>query len=292
MEEEKAVNTMESAPVETEVKQEADVTSEQPQEETTTETTTQSSTPPVVGQPQVDLYDERGVPWKNVALENKRKVEELAEKIPDLIQQGFQQYGQGQAKQEWSISQLEAYALDNPEYRPWVEEEKAKVIRGQLTKELDEKLQTNQRRQEGEVKRQNALRYVMDNYSDAFVKNQQGQIVGWNNNHPLTQQIGLLMQDKRAIDDPDGLAIVADVAYARYMRQQQGVSKAKEKTLKQEVKSLQKKTMIEGGGKPTPQAIPPHRAAIEKVKKTGSIKDAAEAVGLIFERHRASQTQE
>ena len=247
----------------------------------------------VAGQPQAEAVDERGVPWKNNAFEWKRKAEDLAEKLPSLveekIQQAFQQFGSGQQEKEYTVSQLEAYAIEHPEYRPWVEEQKAVLIQKKLSKDMDEKIQADRKRQEGEVRKQQALRYVMDNYSDAFLKNPQGQIVGWNNAHPLTQQIGMIMKDPRFANDPEGLAGAADIAYGRMMRSQKPIQQQKEIKLKHEVKDLQKKTLAEGGGKPSTVVANPVRDALSKLKKTGSLKDAEAALAEIIKRSTTTE---
>lgn len=256
-------------------------TSEQPKEAV--------QTAPQVAQPEVDLYDDRGVPWKNVALEHKRKLEDLAEKLPEMIEQGFQKYGGKQQEREYTISELEAYALENPQHRPWVEEQKEKIRTKTILSQLDEKLQAKEKTQQAEVKKQRALQYVMQNYSEAFIKNQQGQIVSWDNKSPLVAQINQIMQDPRFANDPEGLVAAADIAYARMARQNFGASVQKEKALKDEIKSIQKATMIEGGGKAGSASVPRQRAAIDKLKQSGSIKDAQEAVAAINAAIRASR---
>jgi hypothetical protein len=129
----------------------------------------------------------------------------------------------------------------------------------------------------------------MDTYPDAFVKNQSGQIIGWNNNHPLTQGIGQLMQDKRFSDDPQGLVAASDIVYARYIRQQQPINQQKEAQLKAEVGNLQKRTMVEGSGKSSPQVTPAHRVAIDKLKQTGRVDDAKLALDAIIKHYKEEE---
>lgn len=244
------------------------------------------STPPA---PQGnEAVDENGVPYKNRMFEWKRKAEDLAERLPSLVEekinQAFAQQGNQAQKKEYTIAELERFAIENPEHRPWVEEEKAKVIRTQLAKEMDEKIQVDRKRQESDVRRQQSLKYVMDNYPEMFVKNSNGQITSWDNSHPLTQQIGVFMNDKRFADDPEGLMAAADIAYARMARGQQPIVNQQQKKLKQEVKDLQRKTMIEGGGKAAQPTSDPVRSSIDRLKSTGSMKDAEEAMAAIFDR--------
>lgn len=260
----------------------ADTGQQQQTEETSIPDTEGIPTTPdtEAGQPQVEAVDERGVPYKNLAMEWKRKYEELTEKMPDLARQAAQEVLQQQGTQpqqrKYTIAELEAFAQQNPEWRPWAEEEKAKLIREQLVKEVDEKIQSQEKQRESNIKRQQALQYVMQTYPEAFVKDSQGRLVSWNNSHPLTQQIIQIMQDERFAKDPEGLIGAADIAYARYVRQQTPQRLQKEQQMKAEIKNLQKKTLIEGGGKKVQQGVSPYRAAIEKAK-SGRIEDAKEA---------------
>lgn len=287
--EEKAV-TPESAPEQTsqEVVTPVETTPTTTASESSTQTT-EVSTTPVVN----ETTDEFGVPYKNRAMEWKRKSEELAEKLPSLVEEkineAFAKNSQQAQQREYTVAELEQYAMDNPESRPWVEEQKQNLTLKRLTGEIEKKFQATEKVKEANIKKQQSLQYVMQTYPDAFVKNNQGQVAGWNNNHPLTQTIGQLMQDPRFANDPEGLMAASDIAYARFSRGQQPVIQQKQESLKAEVKNLQKQTMIEGGGRQGIQTVAPHRAAIDKLKQTGSFKDATEAVKAIIDAKRKSE---
>jgi len=252
--------------------------------ETTSETQdTQTET----GQTQAEAVDEFGVPWKNRAYEHKRKQEELAERLPTLIKEAVSQsIGQHQT-QQYSIEQLEAFATqtENPAYQQWAKgeirklekEEQAKVVRGELQK------WTSQRQAEDVAKQ--SYDYVKKNYSDAFFKDVNGNVTDkWNNSHPLTQMIGQLMNNPDLKNRPDALMIASDIAYGRYARIHGATSQQKNQQLKREVKNLQKKTLVEGGGRDNASAVPAHRAAIDRLKQTGSIKDAQAAIAAVMKR--------
>jgi len=132
----------------------------------------------------------------------------------------------------------------------------------------------------------------MDTYPEAFSKTPQGQILGWSNEHPLTQQIANIMRDPRFANDPDGLMAASDIAYARFIRSQQPNIQKQQQQLKQEVKSLQKQTLVEGGGKSSQVVTDPVRVALDKVKKTGSMRDAEVAIGEIFKRAKTKIQEE
>jgi len=295
-----AVNTTESAPVENQevVKEQPDATEqveEQSSQEVTTEATPEeeTQTQPLSEGKTDELLDEFGVPYKNRAAEWKRKAEDLAERLPTMLdeklKEAFQQYGNQSQQKEYTIAELEAFAIQNPEHRPWVEEQKEQLRLRKLTAEMDNRLQATEKQRQATVKRQQALQYVMNTYPEAFQKTPNGQIGNWNNSHPMVQEIGRIMKDPRFLNDPEGLAAASDIAYARYARMQKPATMQKEQKLKQEVKELQKQTLVEGGGRQGVQGVPKHRAAIEKLKQTGSLKDAEKALNAIFEAHKPKE---
>ena len=213
-------------------------------------------------------FDERGVSWRNVAAEKDRKLNELVDKLPALIQEIQNSNRSPQQQKEYTIAELEQYAIDNPTYRPWVEEEKAKINRKVITSEIDSRLKTERQSVQAEISRQESFKYVKDNYPEAFDRN-----------NPMFHEMNVLMSDPRFQNDPQGIRIAAEAAFGRVSRN----SKYSQQ-LKQEVKSLQKKTFVEGGGKQNLAAVPAHKQALDKVRQTGSIRDAAEALRLIMAR--------
>lgn len=262
-----------------------DVAAESSPAQTPTETTgneSQTIQPDVTPTPEGNQdLDESGVPWKNRALEWKRKAEESFEKLPSLVEESVRtalsQSGQTQQR-DYSIAELEQWAIQHPESRPWVEEEKEKIRIKKLTGEIEARLQTDRKRQETEIKKQNALKFVMETYPECFIKDASGRITSWNNSHPMTQQIGSIMQDARFTGDPEGLAAAAEMAHARFLRGQRFASQQKENQLKAEVKNLQKKTLVEGGERSSVQAKTSADVAFERLQKTGSMKDAKSAI--------------
>ena len=294
---EQAVNPTESAPVENVVETPAETT---PQEQPAQETQTTEQQAPAVAQPQViEAVDGFGVPYKNRAFEWKRKSEELAEKLPTMIEEKLtqvlkQQGGTGQ--QKYTIEELEAFASQpdqNPLNANWARgeirrlerEAQAEVVRGEIGKW--------QAQQEANVRRQQSFNYVATVYPDAFLKDAQGRVTGqFDNNNPMVQQMGVIMQDPRFANAPDGLVAAADIAYARLSRMQLPKIQQQQQQLKAENKNLQKKTLVEGGGGQPVQGVPAHRTAIDKLKQTGSMKDAQAALEAILKARSASQENE
>lgn len=284
-----AVNTTESAPVEAtqEVVNQSAPTDQteatQPEQET-------AQTQPA-GQQSYEAVDEFGVPYKNRAFEWKRKHEETIDKLPSLIEEAVkssvQQYGQA-PQRKYTVAELESFAQQSPEHRPWVEEQKSLLLREQLTNEFEQRIKAVETKKETETRKQQAFGYVASTYPEVFVRNQNGQIMGINNQSPMAQQINVLMSDPRFANDPEGLMAAADIAYARVSRSQQGINLMKEQKLKAEVKHLQKQTMVEGGARQGVQAIPEYRKAIDKAKQSGSLRDTAEALKAIAKAKRES----
>jgi len=282
------VNPVESSTTEATqevVNQEAQPTSE-PQA-TQPETETPQSQP--AGQQSYEAVDEFGVPYKNRTFEWKRKYEDTIEKLPGLIDEAvkgsIQQYGKPQER-KYTVAELEAFAQQNPEHRPWVEEQKSQLLREQLTNEFEQKIKAVETKKEAEVRKQQAFNYVATAYPEIFVKNQVGQVVGINNQSPMAQQINVLMNDARFANDPEGLMAAADIAYARVSRSQMGINQMNEQKLKAEVKHLQKQTMVESGARQNVQAVPEFRKAIDKAKKSGSLKDVQAALAAMAKAKR------
>ena len=89
-----------------------------------------------------------------------------------------------------------------------------------MTNEFEQKIKAVETKKEAEVRKQQSFNYVASTYPEVFVRNQNGQILGINNQSPMAQQINVLMNDPRFANDPEGLMAAADIAYARVSRSQ------------------------------------------------------------------------
>ena len=237
-----------------------------------------------------DLVDEFGVPWKNRAMEWKRKTEELSTNIPSLIEQKLsevlsKQNTQQAVQKEYSIAELEQIAINDPQYRPWVEEQKEAIRQKKYASQIDERLQRTERLRQEESRRANALQNVMREFPELFTKNASGQPVGWDNSNPLTVEVSKLMQDERLAKDPDGLLWAAHIAHSRVSRSvlpkvTQEIQKAKAK-----VKKLESKDMVQGGGRNSSEPVKDNlRKAQERLAQTGSMQDAQAAMAEYFKK--------
>ena len=284
-EEEKVVNTEEattSEETQEDVKQEAEETSEQSEAQ-----------PEPKPQPEPegnqDLYDENGVPWKNRAMEYKRKTEDLVEKLPTLLEEAI---NKNSGEPKYSRQQLEAFQVeyaDNKRYSDWAREELRKLDREEQANIVKEELARFKTETENKQKRQQANNYTVSKFPDAFLKGINGQFVVDKNGdpvpnfqNPMGQAVAGYLTDPDLSKRPDKFFIASKLAYADYVTTAQGKAMKEKQQLKEEVGSLQRKTMVEGSGKSSPQAVPAHKKALDKLKQTGKIEDAKYALDALL----------
>lgn len=274
---ENAVNTSESAPeeqqaVQTQEGAEQTAAAAQPEQEAS-----EQEKVPEQGKAQ-ESVDDFGVPWKNRAMEWQRKFQETTERLPTLIEETLAKHRESKPDREYTIAELEQYAIDNPQYRPWVEEQKSSILQKKVAKIAEEKVKASEQERTNELKRQQAYQYVQSSYPDLFTKDAFGNNT-WNTSHPVVQQLGVLMQDPRLSKEPEGIMLAVDAAYGRYSRMQQSKVQSKVKGMQSAVKKLQKNTLIEGGGT---NNVQPRKdeftIAKEQLQKTGSKEAQSAAV--------------
>lgn len=236
-----------------------------------------------------DEVDDKGVSYKNRFMEMKRKYETTVDRIPEIIEQKLQQFQPKQQEQqvqekEYTIEELEGFAQQNPNYRTWVEGEKAKLISKQTAREIEKNLTAREQKMQAEVARQQAESKLTADFPDLFVKDSLGR-VNWDMSNPIVREIGMISQDPSLKGRPDGLYLAAELAYSRAFRRGEVGQKKKEQVLKSEVKKLQKKTLVEGGvSKPNVVAKDPLKDALNKAKQTGSKSDLNSAIGAYFQK--------
>jgi len=185
-------------------------------EETTTQETTEQTQEESKPQ-QVSPVDEKGVPWMNRFYESERKSKELIENLDTKLGELLSNKNTQAQPKEYTISELEQFAMNNPEHRPWVEEQKAQIIQKNVSKITQQEIQAVEHKKTAEIKRRDSFNYVANSYPECFVKDNFGNLQ-WNNQSPLVQQIGYTMKDPRFANDPEGLVGAADMAYGRVAR--------------------------------------------------------------------------
>jgi len=270
---EQVVNEAEAAPaIEPVIDPQVETTTAEtaPQETVATQAEEQVQTPV---QPAQDV-DERGIPWKNRAMENERKFRELEEKVKSIETTN--------QPKKYTVQELETFALDNPEHRPWVEEEKAKLLREQIIGEVRQETQREIQAREFEVGRQRAFETAISQFPELAIRDTDGRFVGWNNSNPMTQAVARYMQDPDVSRRPDGLIVAAKLAYADNAMSQVRTSQKQVSKLKAQVKKVEQKTFVEGGGKPVSAPSNPVRKAVDQFKTSGNPTDAKNAMGAVL----------
>jgi hypothetical protein len=276
-EENEVVNPTESTPVEEEQ------AVQKPVEETTAqsapaegETPQEPETPSPEGVSEEGEVDERGVPYKNVAMEYRRKYTELESNLPNLIQQAIEravpQAPATQQQPQYTEEQLIQFKnqTEDAQAKTWAELELRKLEDRKSEQRARKIFEENEKKRKFEQEQQLALGTVMRKYPILF--NQDGS---WNNNHPLTQKVGQLYNSRPVFkQDGFGLLGAADMAFADYALQQQPNLAKQTQKLKRQVKKLEKATLVEGGGQAVkPAAKDTYAAAKEQfVNSTNSSK--------------------
>lgn len=228
--------------------------------ESSEQTTTQEQTTQPLEQgnssQQFSAVDEMGVPWKNRFMENERKYHDLVNNFEKKIDEVLSTR-KSQVDQQYTIPQLEAFieSTDNAGYRAWAKSEIEKVRQKETADIIRTEIGKFTQEQTSKVRRQRSFQYVMQNYPECFSTDSMGNTV-WNPQHPLTREIGRIMQDPRFSNDPEGLAGAADIAFGRYSSRQRGQVQGKVQSLQHSVKKLQKQTFVEGSGANNAQPQP------------------------------------
>ncbi len=255
--------------------------STQPQETSEQEQAAEqgTQTPPGEGQEPVDSA---GVPWKNRAMEYRRKYEDVDKKLTALGEK-LDTISSGQ-KQQYTPEQLEMYAqqADNPTHAQWAVDEARRLRAQQQQQEtasiVERKLTEFQQKQQQEIAKQQTYTQVVARYPELVRKDQSGNVLGWNPRSPMYQRINQYLQDPELRSNPRGLRVAAALAHEDIALSRGQKTAAQVDKQKQEIKNLQKKTLTEGGGASQQQSVSPARDAIERLRQTGSKKDATEAM--------------
>lgn len=248
--------TEEASPTSTETQQPSETQQAETtaaQEQVAEEQTTTEQTQEVKTQPQQTLYepmDERGIPWKNRAMEAERKANE----IPQIIRQTVEELTQSQQKPKYTIEQLEQYAIENPQHRPWVEAQKATLIQENLKVVLKGEMEAKERQTQEIAVRQQSEQWVVAHpkFKDCFVTDAGGR-KSWNMANPLTHVIGNYLNQvdpatgKLVKDRPDGLVVAAKMAYADHSLNMEPQTIKKVTQLQKDLRKSQKSQMIPAG---------------------------------------------
>lgn len=226
--------------------------------------------------------DDRDDYWKNKSYELDRKLNNLTNDLPRIIEENITKATSNKTEQKkFTIAELEAYAIENPEHRPWVEEQKEQLRKDEWRNML---LADKAEQQRAIQKQQTEARVIANpKYSEAFV-NQNGQVL-LNPQSELAQRIHSYMNDSRLNNQPDALEIAAKLAYADYIDYQVKDKDVKITNVKRQNAVLKQKTMADGGGvNDTAPVRSDFDVARERLSQTGNRKDAEAAIKAYFAR--------
>lgn len=245
--------------------------------ETTTETT----------QPVSTEVNEKGIPWKNVAMEAHRKLEEMPSVIKQTVEEALATKEKRQDKYTREhIPMLKQYARDNPQHADWVENQIESIRSDEVANTVRMEVSAIEKRATEQTTRQQTEQWVVSHpvFKECFMDNGFGQKV-WNMSNPLTQIMGQVLNTVdpstgRAVKDrPDGLAIAAEIAYGRYALNSLGKAGTTVNQLKKDLRKAQTKTMIPVGS--LPPASAPQKSSVKKsldnYNKTYSKRDIQDA---------------
>lgn len=232
----------------------------------------------------VEAVDDRGVPWKNKAMELERKLNEVTQGIPQNVDRLVEEAitnAQTKNKQDQlpiaqQIAQYEQFAVEQPEHAVWA---RAKVEELR-EKQWEDKLKNirKQERQELEAQqtRQKSEHDVMSNpaYNDAFVTDDLGNRV-LNYSSPLTRQAQMYLQTPDLKNRPDAVSIAFKLAYADVNMSNTPKSSNQMTSIKRQNAKLKQATLSEGTGivQNKPQ-VDGYNKAMEQLKQSPYSREA------------------
>ena len=228
--------------------------------------------------------DEKGVPYKNRYMEEKRKREKTNEElreIKELIQASQTQ----QQPRKYTEAELKAFVAetDDAQHRLWALNELDKIHEEKFSSVIKQEFQTREQKQRAEATKQQAFNSVLQRNPEIFLKDAAGNFAGWNTKSPLFQRVNQYMNNPEIANRPDGILVATRFAKADLYEAMKPNTAKKLETQTNEIKDLQKKTMIEGAGSQPSVNVKPSAAAIEK-GKTGKLSDNIDAMKSIMAR--------
>jgi len=251
----------------------------QPEQTEVVETPVEKSVPEV-RQPLVEEVDEIGVPLKNRLAEAQRKLQQRERELEEARTQKQQQ----PVEQKYTAEQLRAFAAstEDQQSRIWALNELEKVSREEQRRIVKEELTGIQNEQQEKTIRQQTLNNVIQRNPDIAVLDASGKLVGFNTQSPLYQRMNFYMSNPRISSQPDALDIAEAYALRDMSFAQKPVVANTIAKQANQIKSLQKKTMVEGSGSNSNISVSARQAALEKAKQTGTVKDASTAMGQLL----------
>lgn len=230
------------------------------------------------------LFGDDGVPLQNRAKEFERKYEKQTEEVADL-KKSVDELTQSVKKQQpnYTVDDYKAFKEANPGHADWADSEIKKLQDKDINVLVDRKIEKITKQTQDKQTRSQTLKYVVDNFSDMFIKNPTTGQLSLNTQSPLAQQVNNIMQDETFKNRPDGLRLAAELAHSRISRMKSNEVNDTNQDLKNQVNNLKNKTLVESGGvNNNSSPLSEKQKAVNQAAKTGSIKDTKVAVGHIL----------
>jgi len=175
-------------------------------------------------------------------------------------------------------------STDDPQSRVWGLNELDRLSKEEFKTVARNEVQTLQKQQQELQLKQQCFNNVISRNPELAVKDANGNFQGFNPQSPLFNRMNFYMTNPDIASRPEALEIaeafaMRDLAHATKPVTQQTIAKQAN-----QIKSLQKKTMVEGSGNNSSAEISPRQAAIDKLKQTGKVSDGAVAMGELLRR--------
>lgn len=216
---------------------------------------------------------------RNLYFEQKRKVDEMYNIVKNISQPQTTQ----QDTPKYTKAQLKAFAEEHPEHKVWAYEEIDKMEKEERRKEMSEIFSQYKTQTESDQKRHQAHAWVAQSFPEAFITDNEGNVVDWNPTSPLTRKIGEYMNNPKIAGDPEGIMVAAKLA--AFDLGIVGSEKLKNKlsTATAQLRKEQKKQLPNSGGGTSPKEDSKsvrYAKLMEEYKKTRNSAVLREALKL------------
>ena len=256
-------------------------------------TQTEITNAPVQGEEQqkvnasdLSAISEDGRPIENIEAEWKRKHDQLAERLPEYIDQAVQEAAKtfqsvSQKQQEeptYTTEQLRMVLHDDTgQYtasnKVWAEQELEKINEQKISKLLDDKFKISQQGAREQKLKADSEAYVIKNFPDMFKRDINGNVTGWNSDNPMTRLTAKYM--KQLGDKPGAIKEAARQAFVDYQLQNNETVDNKVKLAQSEAAQLKSKQVGLNGGTVANNALQNQVSeAYKKFISTGNVRDA------------------
>lgn len=259
------------------------VESSEPQATQTESVSQETPSPAVTPASELSATDSKNVPLDNYEAEWKRKYNNLADKMPEYIDQAVQSAVQTiTQKQTPQVTPEQLRAIihdDTGSYtvgnKVWAEQELQKLNEQKISQLFDEKFQITEKKQHEALVKKDSEQYVMNTFPEMFKRDVNGNIVGWDTTHPMTQLTARYMQQLG--NRPDAIREASRQAFADYQLINRKEVERKVLMANSETAAVKKQNMPNAGGTVQSEANSLQlkvNEAFNKFKQSGNVEDA------------------